>query len=418
MDIPQKRRQKPMWKTWSLPAAMVAGVAMLWLVWQANTGQASEQSIAVEDIAIATVTRGTFVHEVAAPGTLQPVELRWIAARSQGKVEQILVQPGARVTAETVVMRLSNPELQRNAESARFALQVAEAELAALEKRLRSDALAQQAIVIDYQAQLENAQFRMEANEALSGLNVVSALEVRENALLTRQLTSRLDIEKQRLAHLKELHIAELAAKQAEVNLARSDMQLQVALAEDLDVRAGLNGILQEVPVEQGQQINSGDTLARVAREDLLMAELRVQESQVKAVRHGQAVTIRAGGQSVQGEVLRIEPAVQNGVVVVDVALTEGRLEGARPDLRVQGLIEIARLENALTLQRPVNSQEHTTHELFLLDEAGEQAHLVAVSTGQGSVDRIHILAGLQEGARVIVSDTQRFDQSNTILLQ
>ncbi|MEX2964330.1 efflux RND transporter periplasmic adaptor subunit [Microbulbifer sp. TYP-18] len=384
--------------------------------WGLLVNQSDTITANINELVIDSVRTGQFVRDIRAPGTLQPQTFRWIAATSRARVEQILVYPGAKVEADTIIMRLSNPTLTRELERATYALEVAQAEFNALGKRLKSDTLAQEAVVNDYQARFENADFRLKANEALKDLQIVSALDVKETKLLQHQYQSRLRIEKKRLQHLKELQLAELAAKQAQVNQARSALKLQQSLKNDLNVKAGLTGVLQFVPVEQGQQINTGDVLARVAREDDLKAELRVQESLVKDVLLGQKVVVSAGGNSATGHISRIDPAVQNGVVLVDVIFDESGLTGSRPDLRVNGVIEIERIQNALTIRRPVQSRENSNNNLYLISES--QARLVAVTLGSGSIDRIQITDGLKAGDKVIVSDVSQFNDSPLLSLQ
>ena len=416
MDIPQPKQ--PVSSTRRNLVLLVGLLLITVVAWKVVSGSPETIVVNTRDLVIEVVTQGEFIRDIRAPGTLQPQTYRWIAATSRVRVEQILIHPGAKVQADTIIMRLSNPALTREFESATYALDVAEAELKALRKKLESDVLAQEAVVNDYQARFENANFRLEANEALSHLQIVSALDVKENKLLQQQYQSRLVIEKKRLEHLKELHVAELNAKGAQVNQTRSGLMLQQSLVKDLSVTAGLKGVLQQVPVEQGQQISTGEILARVAQEDDLKAELRVQESLIKDVLIGQQVVISAGGNKAKGTVNRIDPAVQNGVVVVDVVLEDIRLTGARPDLRISGLIEIERLQNVLTVRRPVRSQEHSENKLYVLNEEGDQANLNPVSFGSGSIDKILVTSGLQVGSRVIVSDTSQFNQQPILSLQ
>src|SRR5690606_14885938 len=223
------------------------------------------------------------------------------------------------------------------------------------------------------------------------------------------QYRERLAIERQRLHHVSTLQTAEARASEAEVLQARRQLQLQEELLEGLTVRAGLEGVLQTVPVEPGQQIAAGSLLARVAREDNFKAELRVQESQVRDVALGQRVTISAGGQQASGLVRRIDPAVQEGIVLVDVRFDGGLLPGARPDLRVQGVIEIGFVAGALVIPRPVFSQENSSAELFVLDQEGGMAQRRRVVFGLAATDRIEVLEGMSEGERAIVSDATRY---------
>lgn len=219
------------------------------------------------------------------------------------------------------------------------------------------------------------------------------------------------------MAQLKALNEAELEAKQAQANQARSLLSLQQELRESLNVKAGLDGILQEVPVEQGQQVNSGLVLARVAQEDKFKAELRVQESLARDVNLGQTAIVQVGNQSVIGIVTRVDPAVQNGTVIVDLEIPEGELTGARPDLRITASIEIEKQENVLTLRRPVASQPNSETQLYVLNESNRSATRQTVAFGKGSVEKIHIIEGLQAGSRVIISDTNTYNQASLLSL-
>lgn len=435
MDIPAAKKSRSLNKSAIGVLSITFTLILVYLFLYSN--DRASASVTRSEVMIATVIKEDFLVDVRAPGTLQPTSLRWIAATSEGRIEQLMMQPGAKVEKDTVIMQLSNPTLLRNVDSAQFALEVAQAELVALEKRLQSNYLAQEAVVNDFQARYQNATFRLEANNALSGLQIVSELDAKENKLQQAQLASRLNIEKKRLVQLAELHVAEIRAKQAQVNQTQSLLALQQELKSNLKVTAGLDGILQEIPVEQGQQVSTGAILARVAQENKLKAELRVQESLVKNVLPGQSVTISAGGYHTVGKVIRIDPAVQNGVVVVDVSMPDASsqgdgsqgdgsqvnsyqqkpLPGARPDLRITASIEIENRANVLTLRRPVLTQVDSEVQLYVLNPNQDIALLTSVSIGSGSLDKVHVIAGLEPGAQVIVSDTSAFNNAATITL-
>lgn len=415
MDIPVAKNSRPPIKSAISMFGVALALTLIYLL--LNTNNNASASVPRSEVIIATVNKEDFLVDVRAPGTLQPTSLRWIAATSEGRIEQLMKQPGARVYKDTVIMQLSNPTLLRNVDSAQFSLEVAKAELVALEKRLQSNYLSQEAVVNDFEARYQNATFRLEANNALSGLQIVSELDAKENKLQQAQLASRLNIEKKRLIQLAELHDAEIKAKQAQVKQTRSNLLLQQELKNNLQVKAGLDGILQEIPVEQGQQVSIGTILARVAQEIKLKAELRVQESQVLDVSLGQSVTVSAGGQHTKGKVIRIDPAVQNGVVVVDVSIPDGGLPGSRPDLRITASIEIENRLNVLTLRRPVLTQAGSEVQLYVLNPNQDKALLTPVSIGSSSLEKVHILAGLENGAQVIVSDTTTFNEASAITL-
>jgi HlyD family secretion protein len=414
MDIPVKIDRRPL----RVKAIAIAGaaVALLTLVWSLLPSMFGEEALARSEFVTGVVTRGSLLRDVRAPGLLVPTDLRWISARTEGRVERILLEPGKYVMPNDVIMQMDNLTLARDVDLARIDLATLEAEAVALEKRLNNDLLAQQAAVMQIRSQHKNARFRMEANQAAA--EAVSAIDKQEAVLLEDQYRSQLAIEEERLAQQRDLQVAELNASKATINRARRQVQLQEELLDSLTVRAGIEGILQEVPVEQGQQINTGVLLARVAREDNLKTELRVQENQVKEVKPGQKVRITAGGQEVMGVVSRIDPAVQEGVVIVDVAFADKPLPGARPDLRVQSVIEIDYVEDTLVLPRPAVSDENTSLNLFVLDQQGERASRVPVQVGIGSLDKLQVLSGLQEGDTVIVSDTSAINDRDAFVLK
>jgi HlyD family secretion protein len=414
VDIPLKAA-----KATGIGLKVQAGLGLLallisaWILMPGSTGNAAIDKGAV---VIASVTKGELLKDIGATGTLVPADLRWLESRVDGRIERILLEAGQAVKPDSLIMELSNPTLSRNVEAARIDLEVLEAETTVLQRRLTRDLLAQKAIVADSHAQYENASFRLNANEELAQKFVVSQIELNESRLAEGQYKARLAIEEERLAHLQELNAAEIQANDARINRARSQLALQEELLDSLQVRAGLDGVVQEVPLEVGQQIGIGTLLARVAREDTLLAELRVQESQAKDVRVGQKARITANGQRANGIVTRIDPAVLNGVVTVDVRFDGEALPGARPDLRVEGNIEIASLADALLLPRPVFSRENTEATLYRLSDDG-RAHKVPVTYGLGSIESIQVLAGLQEGDSVVVSDTSAYAAQDTLEL-
>jgi HlyD family secretion protein len=414
VDIPRRINHWP--RRLTTGAALVAAAIVLALAWNWLAARLRTQSVDASQLVIGTVERTGLIRDVRAPGVLVPVELRWIASRVEGRVENILVEAGASVMPDTVILELSNPTVTRDADTAGIELDVLHAQARVLKQRLLNDLLAQKAVVAEYAAKHESARFRMEANRELG--DIVAKVDLNESILLARQYEERLAFEQERLDRLEELQAAELVASEAENARAERQLQLQQELQEGLIVKAGIEGTLQTVPVEAGQLVTPGTPLARVAREDRFKTELRVQEGQARELRIGQKVQISAGGQHTKGVVSRIDPAVQEGTVLVDVSFVGDALPGARPDLRVQGVIEIDRVEDALVLPRPVYSQENTTNELFVLAADGKSARRVAVELGLGSVDRIQVVSGVNAGERVIVSDMNRYSNVDSIELQ
>lgn len=371
-----------------------------------------------DEIVISTVTRGELLRQVRAPGRVVPDELRWVSATSNARVEEILLKPGDVVNRDSIVMTLSNPDVEEALDSLGLELEVLEAEYQALERRLDNDQLDQQSVVADVRSRFELAKFRKSANLKLSEDRVVSEITLNEAILQEEALQTRFAMEQQRLASLNALHEAELAAKRARINQVRRTLQLQQQLFDELDVRAEFEGHLQDVPVEQGQQLNKGTIVARVANRDDLKVELRVQESQVKDVLPGQPVLITAGGNSASGVVRRVEPEVQEGVVIVDVYFDAEPLAGARFDLRVDGLIELERLDDVQMIRRPVFSQENISLPLFVVNPLTNRAELRRVETGLASSDSLQITSGLTAGEQVIVSDMSEYNGISEVVIR
>lgn len=369
-------------------------------------------------LVVAEVERGDLIREVRAPGTLEPVQLNYVTATSSGRVKQIFLEAGEVVQADTVIMLLNNPELAQALDAASYELEVLNAEYNALQQRLHQQLLNQRASVADFSARYQMAKLRSEANSTLVEKGAVSSIDYNEAILLEQQLKQQYAIEVERLENLPILNQAELVAAQARVNKAARLLALQQELADDLQVKAGVTGVLQEVPLEEGEQFVIGTILARVAGHEQLKAVLRVQESQVKNVTKDQSVVISAGGKQARGTVKRIDPAVQEGVVIVDVYFDNEMLEGARPDLRVDGVVQLEKLENVLMIKRPVFSQENSTSDLFVIAEDQDRASRHSIELGRGSVDRIEILSPLQVGDQVVVSDTRKYQQLSEISLR
>lgn len=416
MDIPKKTTTR----RW--PIVRIAGVLILagsfTIAYARFNAFSSTVFVERDELVISDVVRSDLVREVRAPGNLVPAELRWVAATSNSRVENIILDPGDSVNEDSIVMTLSNPDLEQLLDSVKLELDVLEAEYQALEQRLNNDLLTQESQIAEVESLYELADFRKNANQKLSEDRAVSEISLNQSILEEKALAIRFEIELRRLESLKRLHEAELVAKRARINQSVRVLELQQKLFDELQVRAEFSGHLQDIPVEQGQQLSKGTILARVADNKNLKTELRVQESQVKDVRPGQTVVISAGGNSAKGIVRRVEPEVQEGVVIVDVYFDDELLIGARSDLRVDGVIQLERLSDVLKLKRPVFSQENAAVNLFVLDQTGETATRKLVRIGKTSTDEIQVVDGLAEGDRVIVSDTSKFNQFDQFTLR
>lgn len=366
---------------------------------------------------LGTVQRGPMVREVRGSGTLVPEEVRWIVAASPGRVERRLAEPGTQVRVDSVVLQLSNPELEQAALDAAGALTRAEAELASLRLQLESQRLDHEASTAGVASEHLQAELRAQADRELARQGLQSQLNVRLSEAAAEALATRLQIERRRLDMLAETNRALLDAKRAEVEQRRTMAALRRAQLEDLAVRAGLAGVVQEVPVEVGQQVAAGAPLARVAAPEPLEAELRVPATQARDVLPGQPVSVDTRNGLVEGTVRRVDPAVREGTVMVEVALVGELPRGARPDLNVDGIIRIERLEDVLHVQRPAYGAEGVRIGLFRLEPDGRHARRVSVELGRASATAIEVLSGLAEGDEVILSDTSRWDEAERIRL-
>jgi HlyD family secretion protein len=355
------------------------------------------------------------LREVRGPGTLVPRVIRWIGAQTEGRVERVIVRPGALVTADTVLVEMTNPELMQETEEARYAVVQAEAELAELRLTLENKQLDQKAAVAGAEAEYQGARVQAEAEKEAG--NVVPLVKYQRSELLAKQLKVKRDIEQERLDQFASSVEAQLAVRKAHVEQTRNAYERKRVRVESLSVRAGIAGVVQEVLVEEGQRVLLGANIARVAPPDDLRAELRVPETQARDVQLDQLVRVDTRNGIVEGRVVRIDPAVQSGTVQVDVDLTGTLPRGARPDLSVDGTIEIERLPSVVYTGRPAYGQPNSTVSLFKLVEDGRYAVRVPVELGRTSVNAVEILKGLAPGDQVILSDTSAWDDRERIRL-
>jgi HlyD family secretion protein len=363
---------------------------------------------------IDTVKRGPMLRQVRGSGTLVPEEIRWIPATTQGRVERIILRPGATVTPTTVILELSNPDLQQAVKDAELAFQSAQAAYLNRKTDLESQLLAQQSELAGVQAQFNNATMTLQANEKLWEDKLISEIQLKQSRSAADELKNRLTIGQKRLDMQANGIKSQIAPQEADVAQRRAAYELQMRRLDDLKVKAGMSGVLQEVPVERGAQVAPGANLARVADPSNLKAELRIAETQTKDIRIGQYAEVDTRNGVVKGHVARIDPKSTGGTVGVDVIL-EGELpSGSRPDLSVDGTIQLEKLDNVIYVGRPAFGQENSTVQLFKLTKDGE-ALRAPVKLGRSSVDKIEILEGLQPGDQVILSDMSAQDSFDRI---
>jgi len=414
MDIPRpelKRKKRLRQAGFAAVGVLVIGVATLGLM----RLEPAAPTVTRASVWIDSVRQGEMLREVRGPGTLVPRVIRWIGAQTEGRVERVVVRPGATVTADTVLVEMTNPEAMQEAEEARYAVVQAEAELADLKLTLQNKQLDQKAAVAGAQAEYEGA--RLQALAEKEAGNVVPLIKYQRSELLAQQLKVKLDIEQERLDQFAASVEAQLAVGKAKVEQTRNAYERKRVRVDNLSVRAGIAGVVQEVMVEEGQRVSIGANIARVAPPDDLRAELRVPETQARDVQLDQLVHVDTRNGIVEGHVVRIDPAVQSGTVQVDVDLNGALPRGARPDLSVDGTIEIERLPSVVYTGRPAYGQPNSTVSLFKLVEDGHYAIRVPVELGRTSVNAVEILKGLSPGDQVILSDTSAWDDRERIRL-
>lgn len=414
MDIPRpdqarKRRRRRILYS-------VAGLGLLTLI-TIGLSRLKPAAPLVENVWPDTVKRGEMLCQVHGNGTLVPEEILWIPTLSSGRVEAIRVLPGAVVKADTVLVELSNPEVEQAAFDADWQLKGAEAEVSNLRVQLDTARLNQESAVAVAQANYNSARLDFEVNDELSKAGLVPGLVLKQSKAKMEELDKLLEIEKERLKISAEAARAQVAVQDAKVAQLRAQQQLKHRQVEALKVRAGIDGVLQKLgdatsttPLQEGQQLAAGANVARVANPTRLKAEIRIAETQAKDVTHNQKAFVDTRNGVIPGHVVRIDPAAQNGTRTVDVALDGALPRGAVPDLSVDGTIELERLDNVMFVGKPVQAQTESTVGLFRIVEGGKEAVRVPVKLGHTSVSTVEIIDGLQVGDQVILSDMSAYD--------
>jgi HlyD family secretion protein len=412
MDIVRQPSSKPRRYLIGVVAAVVVVLTTVGLARLRPAAPAVDRA----SIVIDSVKRGPLTREVRASGTLVPEDVRWIAAPTDGRVERVVMQPGSAVKAGTVIVELSDPAQQQSARDAEWQLRAAEAELETMHAQLESERLDRESNIARLRAEREQASLRADADAQLEAQGLVAHITRRVSQSTADDLTKRLALEEKRLAALNGAEGSRLAAQRAQVEQRRAMYELQQERMRSLDVRAGIDGVLQQVGVQAGQRLTAGTNIARVARADRLKAQIRVAETQAKDVRIGQRAAIDTHNGVVAAHVARIDPAVTDGTVAVDLAIDAPLPAGARPDLSVDGTIELERIPDTLSIGRPVNAQEGRTATLFRV--RGNVAERVTVQLGRASATAIEVRSGLNAGDQVVISDTSQFENDERIRLR
>lgn len=416
MDIPRQgvARKKKL-KRYFVIALVVLAVPLI--TYLLSGLKPAPPSVDRGTVVIDAVKRGPLNRNVNGLGTLVPEDIRWIAAVTSGRVERRLVQQGAKVTPDTVLLELSNPELDQSVVEAESQLNSALAEYQNKKVELEAQLLNQQALAATVEADYTQAKLTKEANEQLVREGLVSDLILKQSRGKFAELTTRLELEKRRLAINTEAVKTQLAVSQARLDQQKALAALRRQQRDQLRVRAGMTGVLQQMVVEVGQQVQPGANLCRVADMTKLKAQIRIAETQLKDMAIGQVATIDTRNGIVPGHVIRIDPAAENGTVTVDVSLEGALPPGTRADMGVDGRIELERLLDVLYVQRPAFGQEKSTITLFKLEPDEKTAVRTQVTLGRHSVTHIEIVEGLKVGDKVILSDTSQWDNVDRIRL-
>jgi HlyD family secretion protein len=407
--FPERRRRR----RWYLGTAAVIALAVV--TWALSGLEPAPLSVDLDTVYFGTVERGSMLRQVRGHGSLVPVEVRWIPARTRGRVERIELQPGASVEPDSVILELSNPEVVQAALDAEKALVRAEAELASLKVMLGSQELDLEGQVAAVQAEYVEAKLWAEAERELAEDGLLSDIQCRVTAARADALKTRHEIAEQRLVLSREANAAQLDAKRAEVEQHRALAELREGQRDALSVTAGLAGVIQRIAVEVGQEVGPGADLALVAEPSRLRAEVRIPATQARELQIGQVAHVDTRNGIVDGRVSRIDPTVRQGTVQVDIELNGDLPPGARPDLSVEGRIDIELLEDVIFVDRPATGVARDKVELFRVDPDGESATRIEVQLGRASVSSIEVVEGLSEGDRIIVSDTRRWDDHDRL---
>ena len=397
--------------------ATIAIVAIGGITYAVSQLKPAAPSVDRASVWVDSVKQGPMVRAVRGSGTLVPEDIRWIPARTSGRVDRIILRPGATVTPSTVILELSNPELQQQVQEAELAYRSAQANFENRKTELERQLLTQEAEVATAKSNHEDAKLQLEAQQKLFKDGLISEIQYKQSVSREADLRNRWTMVTKQLEIAKAGVKSQLAPQESAVAQARASYNLRVQQLDELRVRAGMDGVLQQVPVEVGAQVGPGTNLARVANPEQLKAEVRIAETQTKDIRIGQLAEVDTRNGIIQGRVSRIDPSATGGTVGVDITLDGALPPGARPDLSVDGTITIEKLDNVIYTGRPAFGQEHSKVTLFKLVGNTGEAVRVHVTLGRSSVNQIEIVEGLKPGDEVILSDMSAQDSYDRIRL-
>lgn len=393
------------------------GAVVLLLVAAAFMLEPAAPSVERESVWIGEVRKGPLEVKISGYGTFVPEDQRWVTSQTSGNIDRIVLLPGAQVTPDSIILELSNPELRQNLRSAELELASAQAQLANEQARQEDSLLEMEYQLAQLQANFENAALDVRVNEELFSEGLVAERDLLRSRVSEQQWKRQVDILQRRLASRREQMEQNLAPALASVSQQEERVSLLTKQVEDLKVRAGIQGVLQRLPVEEGQQVAPGTQLAQVSDPSRLKAVIRISETQAKDLEHGQPAIIDNHNGTAQAEVARIDPAVEGGQVKVDLRILGELPPGARADQSVDGEIKLDSLPNVVYIRRPSVAREYATVGLFVLDSSGSTAVRRQISFGRGSVSEIEVRQGLEPGEQVILSETNKWDDNDRLRL-
>lgn len=415
MDIQRKADPKPLWKKYGVILAVL--ILLIGTYSLRNVLGNASYFIERSSVVTAKVEQGDFRVNVRATGVLKPLNIRWVSSQVSGRAEQVFVKAGAEVNEGDVLVQLSNPELHRNLEKARWELEAKKAESHVAFVMLESQMVDLENSVLSAKYSYQSAKLKLDAETELlaQGNATVSALEYQRSQLTVKQQMQYWQAQQQKTEKMKANMAATKIAQQARIGLVENNYQRVKEQVAALQVRSSTSGVVQQVSLELGERAQVGDSVALVADQKTLFAELQVQEVRVRDIALGQLVTIDTRTSEIIGEVTRIDPAVKSGMVLVDVKLISDLPTEARPELTVDGLIAISNIEDALYVKRPVYAPRYTKVALYKLSQDQQFASKFSVGLGQSSVNKIQIVEGLMLGDEIIISDTSNWQEHQEI---
>ncbi len=408
-DLLKKKRKKQIIYSVTVAVVLIVGLGFTFML------EPAVPRIDSKAVWIGEVSRGTMLRQVRGMGALVPEEIRWITSRTSGRVERLIELPGVWVDPETIILELSNPELLQEANNAELQLKGTEADFISYKVQLENELLKMKSELAQLEAQYKEAQLEAEVNDELYAEGLIAKLTQKKSILRAEQLATRWEIEKQRVVARDESLESQLATRRAKIEQDRAIYELFNSQVDGLIVKAAVSGVLQRLSVEEGMQVNAGENLFQVANPKKLKAVIRIPEIQAKDVQIGQVAEIDTRNGFVDGLVTRVDPNVENNTVAVDVQLKGELPKGARPDLTVEGRIELENLEDVIYVGRPVFGRSDTPVGIFKFLPDSEIAERTRVQFGRASVSTIEVVDGLVPGDKIILSDTTAWDKYDRI---